>query len=512
MLTTNYNPDVLSCLANLSNDEVFTPPTVVNQMLDTLPSELWSNPQVTFLDPVCKTGIFLREIAKRLMVGLKDKIPDVQERANHIFTKQLYGIAITELTSLLSRRSLYCSKKANSQYSICTEFNDEQGNIIYQRIKHTWKDGKCIYCGASQNEYDRGDEFESHAYQLIHINNPEKIFNMRFDVIIGNPPYQLSDGGAQASAKPIYHLFIEQAQKLKPRFLTMIIPARWYTGGKGLDKFRDNMINDKRIRILHDYVDASECFSGVEIKGGVCYFLWDKDYSGECEIFKHKGNEIEISRRYLVEKGVKIFIRENKLISIMRKVWANNKIEKDSFETIISSTKPYGLRGDFFKNPSKYGMPKIRETTLGGDLRILGLDGSKRVYRYISQNYPLPKRDLLYNYKIFIPRNVGNGEFGDFTPTTVVASPKDLCTETFVQAGPFQSINEANNADNYIRTKFFRALISIRKQDQGASKAVYHFVPLQDFSESWTDEKLYKKYGLTEDEITFIESMIRPME
>ena len=512
MLTTNYNPDVLSCLANLSNDEVFTPPTVVNQMLDTLPSELWSNPQVTFLDPVCKTGIFLREIAKRLMVGLKDKIPDVQERANHIFTKQLYGIAITELTSLLSRRSLYCSKKANSQYSICTEFNDEQGNIIYQRIKHTWKDGKCIYCGASQNEYDRGDEFESHAYQLIHINNPEKIFNMRFDVIIGNPPYQLSDGGAQASAKPIYHLFIEQAQKLMPRFLKMIIPARWYTGGKGLDKFRDNMINDKRIRILHDYVDASECFSGVEIKGGVCYFLWDKDYSGECEIFKHKGNEIEISRRYLVEKGVKIFIRENKLISIMRKVWANNKIEKDSFETIISSTKPYGLRGDFFKNPSKYGMPKIRETTLGGDLRILGLDGSKRVYRYISQNYPLPKRDLLYNYKIFIPRNVGNGEFGDFTPTTVVASPKDLCTETFVQAGPFQSINEANNADNYIRTKFFRALISIRKQDQGASKAVYHFVPLQDFSESWTDEKLYKKYGLTEDEIAFIESMIRPME
>lgn len=512
MLTTNYNPDVLSCLANLSNDEVFTPPTVVNQMLDTLPSELWSNPQVTFLDPVCKTGIFLREIAKRLMVGLKDKIPDVQERANHIFTKQLYGIAITELTSLLSRRSLYCSKKANSQYSICTEFNDEQGNIIYQRIKHTWKDGKCIYCGASQNEYDRGDELETYAYQFIHINNPEKIFNMRFDVIIGNPPYQLSDGGAQASAKPIYHLFIEQAQKLKPCFLTMIIPARWYTGGKGLDKFRDNMINDKRIRILHDYVDASECFSGVEIKGGVCYFLWDKDYSGECEIFKHKGNEIEISRRYLVEKGVKIFIRENKLISIMRKVWANNKIEKDSFETIISSTKPYGLRGDFFKNPSKYGMPKIRETTLGGDLRILGLDGSKRVYRYISQNYPLPKRDLLYNYKIFIPRNVGNGEFGDFTPTTVVASPKDLCTETFVQAGPFQSINEANNADNYIRTKFFRALISIRKQDQGASKAVYHFVPLQDFSESWTDEKLYKKYGLTEDEIAFIESMIRPME
>ena len=510
---TVYNPDVLSCIANLSNDEVFTPPELANKIIDMLPQELFENPDTTFLDPCCKSGVFLRETAKRLLKGLERQIPDLEKRIEHIFSKQLYGIAITELTSLLSRRSVYCSKFPSSPWS-AYQFPETQpqGNIIYQRIKHTWKDGKCVHCGASQSEYDRDSDLETYAYQFIHNLDVKKLFNMKFDVIIGNPPYQLSDGGAQASAKPIYNLFVEQAMKLNPRFLTMIIPARWYTGGKGLDSFRDKMINDKRIRTLHDFVDASECFSGVEIKGGVCFFLWDKQYSGECEIYKHKANEIEFSKRYLVEKGENIFIREHKLISIMRKVWAKNSIEKDSFENIVSSMKPYGLRGDFFKDPLKYGLPSINKIGTEGDLRILGLDGLKRVYRYIPYDYPLPKRDLLNDYKIFIPRNVGIGEFGDFTPTTVIASPKDLCTETFVQVGPFSSVEEANNADKYIRTKFFRALISIRKQDQGASKAVYHFVPLQDFSKPWTDEELYAKYGLTEEEIAFIESMIRPME
>lgn len=513
LLHNVYNPDVLSCIANLSNDEVFTPPELANKIIDLLPQELFENPDTRFLDPCCKSGVFLREIAKRLIKGLERQIPDLEKRIEHIFSKQLFGIAITELTSLLSRRSVYCSKYPSSPFS-AYQFpeNKPQGNIIYQRINHTWKDGKCIYCGASQSEYDRKQELESYAYQFIHNLDVDKVFKMKFDVIIGNPPYQMSDGGAQASAKPIYNLFVEQAIKLNPRYLIMIIPARWYTGGKGLDEFRDKMIKDKRIRVLHDYIDASECFSGVEIKGGVCYFMWDKQYSGECEIFKHKGNDIEKSKRYLLEKGENIFIRENKLISIMKKIWANRPIEKESFDTIVSSMKPYGLRGDFFKNPLKYGLPNIKSQRADGDLRILGLDGLKRIYKYIPQDYPLPKRELLYDYKIFIPRNVGSGEFGDFTPNTVIASPKDLCTETFIQVGPFRSLNEANNANEYIRTNFFRALVSIRKQDQSASKAVYHYVPLQDFSKPWTDQELYKKYNLTQEEINFIESMIRPME
>lgn len=512
-----HTPDVLSCLANLSNDEVFTPPDVVNKMLDMLPQELFSNPNTTFLDPACKTGVFLREIAKRLIVGLEDKIPNLQERIDHIFQKQLYGIAITELTSLLSRRSLYCSKYPNGEYSI-THFDTAEGNVRFRRINHVWEKGKCKYCGANKS-YDRGEGKETYAYEFIHTENLEKLFNMKFDVIISNPPYHMSDGGNGASARPIYQLFIEQAKKLNPTYLSMIIPARWMTGGKGLDEFRDEMIHDKHIIELHDFANSKECFAGVDIKGGVCYFLRDKTKSMECNVYRHDDNGIFHSLRYLAEKGDDIYIRDCRLIKIKQKVCY---FGEESFENMVSARKPYGLCGDVFLDTEKYNLPKMSKLPIPYGYKIFGLENLARTYRYIPQDYPLIKNFGINKYKIFVTRNYGCGAIGEGPATPVLATPGELCTETFLQIGPFETQIESENCLSYIKTKFFRCLVGIRKQDQSATKNVYRYVPLQDFTNKsdidWSvaveeiDKQLYKKYNLSQEEIDFIESMIKPME
>ena len=504
-LNNQYNPDVLSCLANLSNDEVFTPPSIVNKMLDMLPVEIWSDKNARFLDPVSKTGVFLREIAKRLMVGLSDEFPDVQLRANHILKNQLYGIAITELTSMLSRRSLYCSKKANSQYSICTDFDKEQGNIIFNTTKHVWHNGRCSFCGASESVYSRGEDLESHAYQFIHTSNPNEIFNMKFDVIIGNPPYQLNDGGGTgSSAMPIYHKFILQAKQLKPRYLTMIIPSRWFTGGKGLDDFRDEMLHDEHIREIHDFGNACDCFPGVSIEGGVCYFLWNRDAKGLCKVYSHSQSKITaVSERPLLEDGADVFIRYNEIISIIRKVAS---FKERSFSELVSTRNPYHLRSPFVESENSINTCKV-----------FGVEGGKRVYKEIDKLFIERNIEEVSKYKIFISKADGAaGQIGYPVPARIlgraeIAGVNTACTETFLRIGPFNSVYECENVKSYLETKFFRSLVGARK-NKNMTQSTYSFVPLQDFSKPWTDEELYAKYGLSEDEIEFIEKMISPME
>ncbi len=493
-----YNPDVLSCIANLSSDEIFTPPEVANAMLDALPQELFRDPGVKFLDPAVKSGVFLREITKRLLRGLEEAIPDLQERLDHILHDQVYGIAITELTSLLARRSVYCSKYPNGKFSV-SRFDDVQGNIRLKNTPHRWKDGKCVFCGASEKEY--GDEkrggLESHAYEFIHTTRPEEIFNMRFDVIISNPPYQLSDGGGGGSASPIYQLFVEQAMKLRPRFLSMIIPSRWFSGGRGLDEFRNKMLTDNRLQLLFDFPVSSECFSGVEIKGGVCYFLWSRDYQGQCTIVTSRNDVKSTMTRSLLEDGTTTFIRYNEAVSIYRKV---KSMGEKSFSTLVSPSKPFGLRTYITGN----------RTYHQGDVKLYG----NKSVGFIPRAEIPSGHDLIDKHKVYITYAYGAGE--DF-PHQIInkpfyGEPGSACTETYLVIGPCETEKNARNIISYLSTRFLRFLVLLLKNTQHATKNVYQFVPIQDFSRPWTDAELYAKYDLTEDEITFIESMIKPME
>lgn len=493
----NYNPDVLSCLANLSSDEVFTPPALANQMLDLLPLDLWRDPNATFLDPCCKSGVFLREIARRLMTGLAEQIPDRQERANHIFTRQIFGIAITEITALLARRSVYCSKKANGKYSVCTAFDTAEGNIIFNRLIHQWEGERCKFCGASLHEYDRDASLESHAYQFIHTDDPQEIFKMKFDVIIGNPPYQLSDSGFGASAIPIYQKFVQQAMKLNPRFLTMIIPSRWFTGGRGLDKFRASMLNDNRLRVLVDYPDATECFPGIDLSGGVCYFLWDRDNKGNCKITNVVEGKSSTLERPLLENDTNTFIRYNDAIPILRKVLIH---KEKNFSEFVSAQKPFGLR--------TYAKGKTKP--FPNSVRIYGSTG----VTYISKDEITQNTDWINKYKVYISAAYGERVAHSFwvTGKPFLGEPQTCCSETYLVIGPFPSKHECLNVMSYIRTRFFRFLVLLIKNTQHAAKSVYSFVPMQDFSKPWTDEELYQKYGLTAEEIAFIEKMVRPMD
>jgi site-specific DNA-methyltransferase (adenine-specific) len=487
-----HKPDILDCISNLSSDEVFTPPSVVNQVLDLLPQDVWANPKLKFLDPACKSGVFLREAAKRLMIGLEPVIEDEDVRRKHIFQNMLYGIPITELTGYIARRSVYYSKVANSKHSV-VEFENEQGNIVYKRGSHNYVRGKCTECGAPEGVLDRGEQLENYAYQFIHKNEVTK---MKFDVIIGNPPYQLQDAGDSTGASPIYHLFVNQAKKLDPRYISMIIPSRWFAGGKGLDTFRSEMLKDKRISHLVDFHDAADCFPGVEIKGGVCYFLWDSKHNGPCEVTPVVGGERLIAAKRHIDT-YDVFVRFNQSITILEKV---RKKGERAFSERMSSQKPFGFRTNF---------TDFKDKAFKGAVQIYAF----KAIGWVDRNLIAQNDNWVDKYKVIISRSYNGGYTypHQITNKPIVCEKGSCCTETYIVCDVLETLEEANNLASYMKSKFFRFLVSIRKISQDNPKDRFDFVPLLDLKKSWTDKDLYARYDLTVDEIDFIEKMIREM-
>ena len=510
------NPDVLTCIANLSNDEVFTPPEFANRMLDSLAeawaannngANIWENSSVRFLDPCTKTGVFLREITSRLTKGLADEIPNLEDRVDHILTKQVFGIGITHLTSLLARRSVYCSKHAKGPHSIAKSFASDDGNIWFDRIEHTWADTKCGFCGAPKAILDRDSELENYAYAFIHTNNIKaritELFGgfMQFDVIIGNPPYQMKGGAGGTSDSSIYHLFVEQAKKLEPKYLSMVIPSRWMAGGRGLDEFRAQMLNSGHLRSLTDYPDSGNAFPGVQIKGGICYFLWDTEHKGTCNVIRF-ADGVEHIQRDRVLSEFDVFVRDERALGILKKVLAKNE---SSILNLVSGDTPFGIATNFQEWSEKSGAGKIALHLINRGKRTMGFINRREIHKNV---------DALDVWKVLIPKAYGAGEAfpHQILGREIVAPPPSACTQSYLVVSPFQSERAARSFASYYRTRLFRFLVSLRKITQDALRSTYSWVPQQTWNKTWTDEQLYEKYGITKDESEFINSMIRPMD
>jgi site-specific DNA-methyltransferase (adenine-specific) len=507
------NPDVLTCIANLSNDEVFTPPEFANRMLDTLEEAwaannggagLWSNSAVRFLDPCTKSGVFLREITRRLTKGLENEIPNLEKRVNHILTKQVCGIGITQITAMLARRSVYCSKHAAGEHSIAKSFTNDDGNIWFKRLEHTWDGDKCQYCGAGKSVFGRAAGLETHAYAFIHTDNIKTRLteilggNMQFDVIIGNPPYQLaSDGGTRDI--PIYNKFVEQAKKLEPRYLLMVIPSRWMAAGLGLGDFRAEMLADQRIRKLVDFPDSSDVFPGVKLMGGACYFLWDRDNPGLCETtLVRAGETLATANRRLNEFDV--LVRDSRALAILRKV---RDRQEQSIIDVLSADKEFGLTSNF---------DDYKDARFPSAIPLYAYQGAQRIVGWIARNKITKSCDLIDTWKVLIP---AAGFESQILPTLVLSSIRrapnpSACTQTYLFL-PASSEAEADNMESYVKTRFFRFLVWLRKPSQHATRATYTWVPQQAWDRRWTDDALYKKYAINKGEIQFIESIIRPM-
>lgn len=502
-------PDILDVIAQLSSDEVPTPPLLARALLDLLPEDVWSNPDYRWLNPASKSGAILREAAKRLMVGLTDWEADPAKRAEHILRHMLFGCSITQLTGEMTRRSVYVSRDATSRHA-AVRFSTPAGNLPFVEADHHYslgKDGKakglCKICSAPAS-LERGPERENHAYAFIHGTYPiQEMQEMKFDVIVGNPPYQIGIQNERDSqdANPIYQYFVENAIALDPKYLAMIVPSRWFNGGKAqLDTFRTKMISDRRLRTIVDNPKLFDCFPGVEIKGGVNYFLWDRDHDGDCDFSTRVDGTIISTATRDLREGEGVIVRDNSAASIIHKT-VKIRASIGSLEDMFTTRDPFGSSlVTNFSGAAPKPFPDSIPLIFGARVE------------YISKDQMTRNHGLVGKWKVLIPKaGDGHGRVVSYVLGEPIAlAPGSACTQTYLVAGTFESATEAENYANYLTTKFVRFLVLQRKSTQDVTPDKFRFVPALDMSRSWSDEELYRHFDFTEDEIAHIEATIHP--
>lgn len=541
--------DILILFEALNGHEVFTPPRVAREILNLLPTEIWSDPSIKILDPCCKSGVFLREAFYRLFTNLNGKgvyetkssevydLSDKQQRINHILKNMLFGIATSELTGYVSRRTLYGVMRANSDKQLSSidafekssnfnQWTEEQKYDFIGRNKFNEYFDHNLFCTTEYQGFEeQGNIFYPNAeVQKIRIEQDnyeiedkyfpfieestkhKKILDMRvgkmkFDVIIGNPPYQVSDGGNSRSAKPVYQTFVEQAMSLEPHHLVMITPSRWFVGGKGLDAFRERMLGDKRIRTIVDFKNASDVFPGVDVAGGISYFHWQKNTSGPVRFVTEENGQEHVSERDLSEFPV--LIRSSHALHIVKKV--NSVHEGKPFlNTRVSARKPFGMPTNY--TPKSQGIPcwfiqkHGLQFALPGDVK--------------------DTHSILQKWKVLLPKAPIAGQT-DFTKpirfyqnsNTRIAAPGEACTESWIVGGAFDTEAEATNFRAYLYTKIVRFLLLQGVISQDVTRTNFLFVPdLEDYTAPVTDQQLVTRFGLTDEEWQHIDSRILDTE
>ncbi|MDG1938428.1 MAG: Eco57I restriction-modification methylase domain-containing protein [Pseudomonadales bacterium] len=540
--------DILTLFESLNNHEVFTPPRLARELLSLIPKSVWSDPNTRVLDPCVKSGVFLREAMYLCFEGLRGKgsfkaqdgntynLEEPKQLMKHILKNMLFGISTSELTGYLSRRTLYGVMEANTdkQTALIDAFGrsknnhewteDEKVNFLIRNWFNDYYDHKMFnvldYKGYEREGNifyprekvqkkvieDGSYEIEDTYYPFIEDNTEhskiEQIRNgeMKFDVIIGNPPYQISDGGNAASAKPIYHKFVESAFSLSPKYISFIIPARWYAGGKGLKNFRESMLLNTHVSHLIDYANGKDCFPGTSIGGGVCYFLYNKSYTGPCQVTNINNGSSSVSKRSL--SRYPFFIRDNKSVKIIESM--GDKL-KNSIASIISSRNPFGY-------PTKH---RGKETSFPSCLTLHSSQGISYVPREAESKYDT----AIDSYNVIISRvttehanePAKDGRFKVLS-TIKVIGPKEVCTDSYLRLGAFETSEEAENLAAYLKTKTARFLLLQAITSINLSSEKFIFVPLVDFSECWTDSKLKVHFSLSDEQVLYINASMREID